>query len=72
MKLKLIQYLHYFFNEELFRIFISLARIEREEALIEREEKIERREKENIADEQLLNDIISGKLDRDVDLTKEE
>jgi len=49
-----------------------LARIEREEALIEREEKIERREKENIADEQLLNDIISGKLDRDVDLTKEE
>jgi len=63
---------HYFFNEELFRIFISLARIEREEALIKREEKIERRKKENIADEQLLNDIISGKLDRDVDLTKEE
>ncbi len=63
---------HYLFNEELFRIFISLARTEREEALIKREEKIERRKKEDIADEQLLNDIISGKLDRDADLTKEE
>jgi len=63
---------HYLFNEELFRVFISLARIEREEALIKREEKIERGKNEDIASDQLLNDIISGKLDLDTNLTKEE
>ncbi|GAI11439.1 unnamed protein product, partial [marine sediment metagenome] len=48
------------------------ARIEREEALIKREEKIELGKNEDITMKKLLNDIISGKLDLDADLTEEE
>jgi len=63
---------HYIFTEELFRVFITLARLEREETLINREEELKDEKIKNIASEKLLSDIRLGRLDLDADLTEEE
>lgn len=63
---------HYVFSEELFRVFITLARLEREEVLINKGEELEYEKIKNFANENLLNEIRSGKLDLDTDLTHEE
>ncbi|MHA1789717.1 MAG: hypothetical protein ACTSXT_10865 [Candidatus Helarchaeota archaeon] len=63
---------HCLFAEELLRVFISLARMEREELLSARYEEEEKIKLEKSANEKLLNDIRTGELNLDADLTEED
>ncbi len=63
---------YYIFTEELFRLFIKIARKEREKVLEIRYEQEEKARIAKIKEEKLLDDIRSGELNPDTELSEEE